>query len=680
MPVTIKKSVFKYKNQNGQYVNVDMAAERPLAEQIAEIEAAGEDVLESIPSDYTELEGRVDDLETDLAVEVQRASGVEADLTTGLAGKINKPSNGNGTAGQILRTDGAGGTSWENAATSAEISAATETWLEDNITNPSNPPLDRSLSLENAAAPADIVGDLKSAINAMPGNVNTDVEDVDLDIVDPSGNVILRMADGHVQTKEFDSSELQGKFDAKQDELTFDSTPTENSVNPVTSGGIYEALQDVELDISVTPKISETEAEDVDLDVTDPSGNVLLRLANGHVKTKNFDSANVETLVDSEYTESDSDFYVTDAGGNVLLTIHDGNLRTKRFNSLIVNPNIITVKKDGTGDYQNIRSAVESITNASVDNPYIIEIYEGTYNILEDYTSEEIAVNGFQGLKITEGMYLKGIGNRDKVILYGILDTEQYTMEKRNDIATLNPVSECGMENLTVIGEQIRYAVHDDFSESFRSLYGRNPKRTLRNCTFVGINTTGNHAYGAGTSKARDFIIENCAFPREPIGIHMQVNMSDSGQIIMTNCSGTMFALGDYSTSESSPIHTLIAQHIRMYGSGNYNAFISVPAGFVYKTGNVETTSIVLATGDVITADYGVATKDTAYGVCIGTFEELSYVQRGGYILASLLGLSVSAGQYIGIVNGKAAVVNDASDSIGHVIAYSNSQFIKLTI
>lgn len=63
MPATIKKSVFKYKNQNGQYVNVDMAAERPLAEQIAEIEAAGKEVLESIPSEYTELEGRVDDLE-----------------------------------------------------------------------------------------------------------------------------------------------------------------------------------------------------------------------------------------------------------------------------------------------------------------------------------------------------------------------------------------------------------------------------------------------------------------------------------------------------------------------------------------------------------------------------------------------------------------------------------------
>ena len=37
---------------------------------------------------------------------------------------------------------------------------------------------------------------------------------------------------------------------AKQNTLTFDSTPTENSTNPVTSGGIYTALQNVQPDLS----------------------------------------------------------------------------------------------------------------------------------------------------------------------------------------------------------------------------------------------------------------------------------------------------------------------------------------------------------------------------------------------------------------------------------------------
>lgn len=52
------------------------------------------------------------------------------------------------------------------SATAEQVSTAADAWLAQNITNPSNPPLDRSLTLENAAAPADMVGDLKSATNS----------------------------------------------------------------------------------------------------------------------------------------------------------------------------------------------------------------------------------------------------------------------------------------------------------------------------------------------------------------------------------------------------------------------------------------------------------------------------------------------------------------------------------
>lgn len=43
------------------------------------------------------------------------------------------------------------------------------------------------------------------------------------------------------------SAVLQNKdtWSGKQDKLTFDSTPTENSTNPVTSGGVYKALGDI---------------------------------------------------------------------------------------------------------------------------------------------------------------------------------------------------------------------------------------------------------------------------------------------------------------------------------------------------------------------------------------------------------------------------------------------------
>lgn len=38
---------------------------------------------------------------------------------------------------------------------------------------------------------------------------------------------------------------LQNQINGKQDKLTFDSAPTQNSTNPVTSGGVYNALQNV---------------------------------------------------------------------------------------------------------------------------------------------------------------------------------------------------------------------------------------------------------------------------------------------------------------------------------------------------------------------------------------------------------------------------------------------------
>lgn len=43
--------------------------------------------------------------------------------------------------------------------------SATEAWLEENVDPETGYVLDRTLAMQNAAAPADMVGDLKSALN-----------------------------------------------------------------------------------------------------------------------------------------------------------------------------------------------------------------------------------------------------------------------------------------------------------------------------------------------------------------------------------------------------------------------------------------------------------------------------------------------------------------------------------
>lgn len=593
--------------------------------------------------------------------------------------------------------------------------------------------IDDTLTQTGEAADAKKTGDeiseLKNALTQIPEIKESEAAGVDLDVSDLAGNVILRIAGGHVQTKEFDSTDVNddianlksGKIDIAQGVANAGKALVVGADGNVTPEDITIELDDTltqqgeaadakavgdaiaNIQINQLAEIKETDAVDVDLDLTDTNGNVIARFEDGHIKTKEFDSSNIETepLVDSVHATSDDDFVLADAGGNVLMALKNGNIRTKRFNSININPNVVTVKKDGSGDFTNIRSALESITDAdAINNPYIIEIYEGTYDVLDDYSQSEIEDNSFVGPMMTNGIYLKGIGNRNKVILYGTLDPNIYTETNRNNIATLNTQSECGMENLTVVGDKIRYAVHDDFPDSFRVLHGRNPLRTLINCVFIGVNTTGSHSYGAGTSYARDFLVENCAFPTEPIGIHMQSRMENSGQMIFTNCSGVGLNVGDYSDSSASPKHTLIlngcdfkriylykvrngsynAQHMKMYGSGNYGAFCEVPFGFVYKTGDVETTTALLTLGNVVTADYGTATAQTAYGVCIGSLDGVSYVQRSGYILTELLGLTTSDGDYIGVSNGSVTVINTSTDSIGRVITFRNKTYIKLSI
>lgn len=47
-----------------------------------------------------------------------------------------------------------------------------------------------------------------------------------------------------------DGSTLDTLLDNKQEVLTFDTEPTADSTNPVTSGGVYSALSNVSVDLS----------------------------------------------------------------------------------------------------------------------------------------------------------------------------------------------------------------------------------------------------------------------------------------------------------------------------------------------------------------------------------------------------------------------------------------------
>ena len=90
----------------------------------------------------------------------------------------------------------------------------------------------------------------------------------DLDVSDDKGNVLVRVAGGHIKTKNFDSSK--------------------NAL----SEEILEKVNSIEPGAQVNDVVTEN-TEKADVDISDELGNVVVRVAGGHIRTKNFDSKNI---------------------------------------------------------------------------------------------------------------------------------------------------------------------------------------------------------------------------------------------------------------------------------------------------------------------------------------------------------------------------------------------------
>jgi hypothetical protein len=156
----------------------------------------------------------------------------------------------------------------------ATVSEAVTAWMAENITEDPTVVIDKYLAVEGAAADSKAVGQaLVDTVNRLPGHADTDADDVDLDVTDEDGNVLVRISDGHIKTKNFNSKSI----------------------------GIEEMADS---------------ASGVDLDITDSFGNVLVRFKGGHIKTSKFDSESIANY-DEQIEELD------DSIDDILDTIDD---------------------------------------------------------------------------------------------------------------------------------------------------------------------------------------------------------------------------------------------------------------------------------------------------------------------------------------------------------------------
>lgn len=131
-------------------------------------------------------------------------------------------------------------------------------------------------------ADADLQVDVANLQNTRP---IVDVGDGDFDIRDESGNIIVKFQDGHLQTKNFDSSKVgDGQFGDSEN----------------------------------------------DFDIKDENGNKIVEFRNGHVVTKNFDSSRMGNV---DVDDSISDLDIRDENGNIIVSFAQGHIFTKNFSS-----------------------------------------------------------------------------------------------------------------------------------------------------------------------------------------------------------------------------------------------------------------------------------------------------------------------------------------------------------
>ena len=582
------------------------------------------------------------------------------------------------------------------------------------------------------------VNDLKSALSAKAEIKESTKTGVDCDVSDESGNVIMRLSGGHIQTKEFDSRNAGTNF------------------------------------------VKESSATGIDLDVSDESGNVIMRISDGHIQTKKFNSNKTEIPVVETFTKSGSYTRGTalvltpsekfNKGDHVIFHLDDGSKNyeaghraTYYENSSVViptrkgsngyveyivksdnaslsiriggseyqgdlenitayiyringeiKPKIVTVASNGSGMFTTIREAIDSITDANAyTNPYEIWVYPGTYNTLSGYSDEEISdvtvpytQTSFVGPKLTDGMSIKGVGGtRDEIILTATLDPDDWGTNVRGQVSTLNLQGSGSMENLTILAYNIRYCVHDDF----RNPANQKTFRKLKNIKFGGslTNTPKFATYGAGMSTPRDYIIEDCDFGYT-IGIHGNTNFEQECQIIMNNSSGYAFVIGDYADETTDAVvnyevnncnferiyinrhyPSVTTPHTRLYGTGNEQTMVSCDDIFIWQFGNVVKIEAGFTAGDVIAHSSGLDTFekttniDAFCGVVINADSNYSYVQRSGFVCSKHIGLSsLSIGDYITIdgTTKKAVSGGTSSNAIGVVTAVESdgTAFIRL--
>ncbi len=223
-------------------------------------------------------------------------------------------------------------------------------------------------------------------------------------------------------------------------------------------------------------------------------------------------------------------------------------------------PSVITVKKDGTGDFSTLKEAVEY---SQTKSDLTIEVYEGTYDLIEEFGDEYFTnlsgTSQRRGLQIGNGVHLI-FSSGSKVVCHyqGDNETVKTCFSPFNYIQCTKGFT---LENLTLEASNVRYAIHDEAGSSTLNMY----RNTYKNCK-ITIDNSNNEVWkkhkciGGGLGLHGEIIIENCSFTDmynvgskvSAVSYHNVVSEGAKSRIIVTGCyfsDNATFSLAYYGNS-----------------------------------------------------------------------------------------------------------------------------------
>ena len=161
---------------------------------------------------------------------------------------------------------------------------------------------------------------------------------------------------------------------------------------------IEEDVTDVKTAIQGKPETVNTDAEDVSMDLIDSDGYVVVRLKNGHIKTKNFDSEDVEKASATVFTDAvGSAFDFIDSDGYVVMRLSGGHIETQKFNSReAINP----IEYKFSGDDLLLAYGYNNTHDA------VVVLNEGRANELFDFSDlklkpKDVSLEGLETADLT---------------------------------------------------------------------------------------------------------------------------------------------------------------------------------------------------------------------------------------------------------------------------------------